>query len=145
MTPEERSLLMSKIRGTDTSIELRLRKELYRRGIRYRKNSKAIYGHPDISIKKYKIAIFCDGDFWHGYNWEEREQEIKSNRGYWVKKIEKNMEKDIEVNHVLDHLGYTVIRVWEHEIEKDLEGTANMIEKTIRNTIDEYNKRKNRG
>lgn len=138
MTPEERSILMSKIKGKDTSIELKLRKELYKRGIRYRKNSKEIYGHPDISIKKYKIAIFCDGDFWHGYNWAEREHDLKSNRGYWVKKIEKNMEKDIEVNHVLDYLGYTVIRVWEHEIEKDLKGVADMIEDIIRNAEDEY-------
>lgn len=131
MKAEERSLLMSKIRGKDTSIELELRKELFRRGIRYRKNS-SLYGHPDISIKKYKIAIFCDGDFWHGYNWEEREKDIKSNRDYWIKKIEHNMEKDIEVNHVLAHLGYTVIRVWEHEIKKDLMGTADMIEEIIK-------------
>ena len=95
MTPEERSILMSKIRGKDTSIEIALRKELYRRGIRYRKNPKNIYGHPDIAIRKYKLAIFCDGDFWHGYNWEEREKDLKSNREYWVKKIEHNMEKDI--------------------------------------------------
>ena len=132
MTPDERSFLMSKIKGKDTSIELKLRKELFKRGIRYRKNVKSIYGHPDIAIKKYKIAIFCDGDFWHGYNWEEREKELKSNRGYWVKKIERNMEKDIEVNHVLKHLGYSVIRIWEHEIEKNLKGVADMVEQTIR-------------
>lgn len=71
MTKEERSLLMGKIKGKDTSIEILLRKELFRRGIRYRKNPKDIYGHPDIAIKKYKLAIFCDGDFWHGYNWEK--------------------------------------------------------------------------
>ena len=122
---------MSRIRGKDTKIELELRKELYRRGIRYRKNSKTIYGHPDISIKKYKIAIFCDGDFWHGYNWEDRKNSRKTNKNYWFDKIERNMEKDIEVNHVLGHLGYTVIRIWEHEIEKDTKGVADMIESKI--------------
>ncbi len=122
---------MSRIRGKDTKIELELRKELYRRGIRYRKNSKTIYGHPDISIKKYKIAIFCDGDFWHGYNWEDRKNSLKTNKSYWFDKIERNMEKDIEVNHVLGHLGYTVIRIWEHEIEKDTKGVADMIESKI--------------
>lgn len=131
MQKEERSLLMSRIKGKDTSIEVLLRKELYKRGIRYRKNI-SLYGHPDISIKKYRIAIFCDGDFWHGYNWEERENDIKSNRDYWIRKIERNMEKDIEVNHVLEHLGYTVIRVWEHEIRKDLIGVADMIEDIIK-------------
>lgn len=131
MQREERSLLMSRIKGKDTSIEVLLRKELYKRGIRYRKNT-SLYGHPDISIKKYRIAIFCDGDFWHGYNWEEREKDIKSNRDYWIRKIERNMEKDIEVNHVLEHLGYTVIRVWEHEIRKDLIGVADMIEDIIK-------------
>jgi len=138
MTLEERSILMSKIRGKDTSIEIALRKELYRRGIRYRKNPKNIYGHPDIAIRKYKLAIFCDGDFWHGYNWEEREKDLKSNREYWVKKIEHNMEKDIEVNHVLEHMGYTVIRIWEHEIKKDLLGTADMIEETLRSIQEDY-------
>lgn len=131
MQKEERSLLMSRIKGKDTSIEVLLRKELYKRGIRYRKNT-SLYGHPDISIRKYRIAIFCDGDFWHGYDWEEREKDIKSNRDYWIRKIERNMEKDIEVNHVLEHLGYTVIRVWEHEIRKDLIGVADMIEDIIK-------------
>lgn len=127
MTEAQRSYNMSRIKGKDTSIETILRRELHRRGVRFRKNSNRIYGHPDISIEKYKIAIFCDGDFWHGYNWEEREASIKSNRDYWIPKIERNMEKDIEVNHVLSYLGYTVIRVWEHEIKKDLDKVCDMI------------------
>lgn len=127
MNKEQISYNMSRIKSKDTSIETILRKELFKRGIRFRKNSPSLYGHPDISIKKYKIAIFCDGDFWHGYNWEERESQIKSNRDYWIPKIERNMEKDIEVNHVLSHLGYTVIRVWEHEIKKNLDGVCDMI------------------
>lgn len=142
MLDEKRSFIMSQIRGKDTSIEVSLRKELFSRGIRYRKNSSSVYGHPDISIKKYKIAIFCDGDFWHGYNWEETKQNIKSNREFWIKKIEHNIDKDIEVNHVLAHMGYTVIRVWEHEIKKDLDGVASMIEREILRKKYEYNERR---
>ena len=142
MLDEKRSFIMSQIRGKDTSIEVSLRKELFSRGIRYRKNSSSVYGHPDISIKKYKIAIFCDGDFWHGYNWEETKQNLKSNREFWIKKIERNIDKDIEVNHVLAHMGYTVIRVWEHEIKKDLDGVASMIEREILRKKYEYNERR---
>lgn len=122
---------MSCIHGKDTSIERMLSRELWHRGFRFRKNSKLIYGHPDIAIKRYKVAIFCDGDFWHGYDWENREKQIKSNREYWIPKIERNMTKDIETNHVLASMGYTVIRVWEHDIRKDLKGTADMIERLI--------------
>lgn len=131
MTPEERSYNMSRIRGKDTSIEKMLSRALWHRGLRFRKNSPSIYGHPDISIKKYRIAIFCDGDFWHGWNWEERKDSIKSNRDYWIPKIERNMQKDIEVNHALTAMGYTVIRVWEHEIRKNPDASADMIIRTI--------------
>ena len=131
MTPEERSYNMSRIRGKDTSIEKMLSRALWHRGLRFRKNSPSIYGHPDISIKKYRIAIFCDGDFWHGWNWEERKDSIKSNRDYWIPKIERNMQKDIEVNHALTAMGYTVIRVWEHEIRKNPDAAADMIIRTI--------------
>ena len=131
MTDEQRSYNMSCIHGKDTSIERMLSRELWHRGFRFRKNSKLIYGHPDIAIKRYKVAIFCDGDFWHGYDWENREKQIKSNREYWIPKIERNMTKDIETNHVLASMGYTVIRVWEHDIRKDLKGTADMIERLI--------------
>lgn len=82
-------------------------------------------------MKKYRVAVFCDGDFWHGWDWEERKNSIKSNRDYWIPKIERNMEKDIEVNHTLSAMGYTVIRVWEHEILKDLDDTADMIIRII--------------
>ena len=76
MTEEQRSYCMSRIRGRDTSIERILSRSLWHRGLRFRKNSKAVYGHPDISIRKYRIAIFCDGDFWHGYDWENRKDSV---------------------------------------------------------------------
>ena len=131
MTKEERSYNMSRIKGKDTSIERMLSRALWHRGLRFRKNSPSVYGHPDISVKKYRVAVFCDGDFWHGWDWEERKDSIKSNRDYWIPKIERNMEKDIEVNHTLSAMGYTVIRVWEHEIVKDLDDTADMIIRII--------------
>lgn len=122
---------MSRIRGKNTSIELFLSKALWHRGLRFRKNSKTIFGHPDISIKKYKVAIFCDGDFWHGYDWENRKDDIKSNRDYWIPKIERNMDKDKEVNHILQNMGWTVIRIWEHEIRNDLPDVADMITRIV--------------
>ena len=99
--------------------------------IRYRKNFKKLPGSPDIAIIKIKLAIFIDGEFWHGYNWEERSHKIKSNREYWIPKIERNMKRDIENNECLNKLGYTVIRFGEKEIYKDLEGCI----KTIINRI----------
>ena len=131
MTESQRSYCMSRIKGKDTSIERILSKALWHKGLRFRKNSKSIYGHPDISIRKYRIAIFCDGDFWHGYDWENRKDSIKSNREYWIPKIERNMAKDEEVNHVLSAMGFTVIRVWEHEIRKDLDDTVAMILRAV--------------
>ena len=122
---------MSRIKGKNTTIAVLHSKALWHRGLRFRKNSK-VYGHPDIAIKKYRIAIFCDGDFWHGYDWENREKNIKTNRDYWIPKIERNIEKDTEVNFVLRNMGWTVIRVWEHEIRKDLPDTADMIVRIVK-------------
>ena len=123
---------MSRIKGKGTSIELLLSKALWHRGLRFRKNSSSVYGHPDISVKKYKVAIFCDGDFWHGYDWENRKDSIKTNRDYWIPKIERNIVKDTEVSHTLQSMGWTVIRIWEHEIRNDLPGTADMIIRLIK-------------
>ncbi len=132
MTEEQRSYCMSRIRGKNTSIENLLAHELWHRGLRFRRNGRGIYGHPDISIRKYRIAIFCDGDFWHGYDWENRKDAIKSNREYWIAKIERNMEKDAEVNHILSSQGWTVIRLWEHEIRNDLPDAADLVMRLIR-------------
>ena len=131
MTDPQRSYNMSRIRGKDTSIEIALSKALWHRGLRLRGNQSGIYGHPDLSSRRLKVAIFCDGDFWHGWDWEERKDRIQSNRSYWIHKIERNMEKDEEVNHHLTDQGWLVIRVWEHEIRKDISGTADMIFRLI--------------
>ena len=125
------SYTMSRIRGKDTSIELRLRKELYRRGYRYRANSKYIFGHPDISFKGYKVAIFCDSEFWHGKNFEENKKKLHSNLDYWIPKIERNIARDNEVNTHLKNEGYTVIRFWGDEINKDLDRCVSIIEEEL--------------
>lgn len=96
-TSTERSELMRKIRSRNTKPEIRLRKALWRSGIRYRLNVKKVYGSPDILISKYRIAIFVDGELWHGFNWNVKRDSIKSNRDYWIPKIERNMERDTKL------------------------------------------------
>ncbi len=120
LTPEQRRRNMQAIRSKDTTIELLLRKALWERGVRYRKNYKKLIGKPDIAITKYRIAVFCDSDYWHGYDWENRNQRIKSNRDYWVPKIERNMKRDQEVTERLQHEGWIVLRFWEWQIRKKL-------------------------
>ena len=131
MTDAQRSYNMSRIRGKDTSIEKALSRALWHRGLRFQKNSSSVYGHPDISVKKYKVAIFCDGDFWHGYDWENRKDAIKSRREYWIPKIERNIAKDEETNHILSAMGYKVIRIWEYEIRNDIDDVVAMIMRAI--------------
>ncbi|NCO62858.1 MAG: very short patch repair endonuclease [Flavobacteriales bacterium] len=126
-TTKKRSKIMSKIRGKNTKPELLFRKALWKRGVRYRINSKILPGKPDISIQKYKLAIFIDGEFWHGYNWNERKETIQSNRGFWIPKIERNMQRDEEVNQQLADLDYTVFRFWEQDIKTELDKCINDI------------------
>ena len=115
------SYTMSRIRGKDTSIEVKLRKALYEKGCRYRCNSKYIFGHPDISFKGVKVVVFCDSEFWHGKDFEENEKKILSNREYWIPKIKRNIERDNEVNEKLAQEGYLIFRFWGGEIEKNLD------------------------
>jgi DNA mismatch endonuclease (patch repair protein) len=119
-TTPERSLRMSNIRSTNTRYEIVLRKALWATGIRYRLNVKTLPGKPDIVIGKHKLVIFVDGEFWHGFNWEEKKLRIKANKNYWVPKIERNMQRDLENMAALEALGYTVLRFWEQDIRKDL-------------------------
>lgn len=117
MTPEQRSLVMSHIKGKDTSIEVLLRKALWHKGIRYRKNYKKLPGTPDIAIIKYKIAIFCDSEFFHGYNWEIKKQKLGQNREYWIKKIEQNMTRDRETDFKLIAMDWVPMHFWGKEIQ----------------------------
>lgn len=130
-TTQARSKLMSKIKSKDTKAELALRKALWAKGYRYRKNVKKLPGSPDIVLKKYGLVIFIDGEFWHGYNWEEKKQKIKSNREFWIPKIERNMQRDARNNQLYQSKGWTVLRFWERQLKKDLAGCIQQIEGTI--------------
>lgn len=131
LTPEQRKKNMQAIRSKDTTIELALRKALWQKGIRYRKNYKGLIGKPDIVITKYRIVVFCDSDFWHGYDWDNRKSRIKSNQEYWIPKIERNMKRDKEVTAVLVEQGWIVLRFWEHSIRKNLESCLDDIEEAV--------------
>ena len=120
-TTKERSHLMKKIKSTNTKPELLLRRRLWSEGFRYRVNSKKLPGRPDILFVKKKIAVFVDGSFWHGYNWESKRDKLKTNREFWLQKIERNMERDKENNEKLKYLGWQVIRFWDHDVEKNIE------------------------
>ena len=108
-----------------------LRKKLWGKGYRYRKNYNKIVGKPDNVFPKYKIAIFCDSTFWHGYNWEEKKKRLDTNKEYWIKKIERNMERDKRVNEELTSQGWIVLRFWETDIKKNLDECVAKIEKAI--------------
>ena len=111
---------MSAVRSKGSRIEKKLGSALWAAGVRYRKHYPVI-GKPDFALPGYKIAIFCDSHFWHGYKWEERKHDHKINKNFWYKKIERNIERDKEVNYMLTAMGWKVIRFWEHEINEDVE------------------------
>jgi DNA mismatch endonuclease (patch repair protein) len=124
---------MSKIRSKETKPEVILRKKLWQIGLRYRKNYKSLKGVPDIVFLKEKVAIFVDGEFWHGYNWVEKKKKINSNRSYWIKKIEGNIERDTEVKKQLASMGWKVLRFWEKEVKSDLEKCVSKIINALKN------------
>ncbi len=128
---EKSTSIMSKIKSKNTKAEIKLRKTLFSLGYRYRVNNKTIKGKPDIVFLKKKVIVFIDGDFWHGYNWEERKTKIKTNRDYWIPKIERNIQRDRENNTILASEGWKVLRLWEHEINKDINGCVQRVIKLI--------------
>lgn len=128
-TPEQISYNMRQVKNKDSGIELALRKELWSRGLRYRKNVKSVYGKPDIAFIGKKIAIFCDSEFWHGYDWEKHKKDFKSHQEFWIPKIERNMERDREVTAKLESKGWIVLRFWGKEIKKNVSICADIIQK----------------
>ena len=124
---------MSKIKGSNTKIEIALRKVLWNKGYRYRKNYKALPGRPDIALTKYKIAIFCDSEFFHGRDWDILKPRLEKgkNPDYWVKKIERNKQRDIEKDQALQYLGWTVIHFCGKDILKNPEECVRVIEEVI--------------
>lgn len=133
LTPEQRHKNMQHIKSHDTKIEILLRKALWKKGIRYRKNLRSLPGKPDIAITRYKIAIFCDGDFFHGKDWEVLKPRLeKGNNGeFWISKISRNRERDDEVNKRLLFMGWTVIRFWGTDIQKHTDECVRVVEETM--------------
>lgn len=131
-TQEQIHYNMQRVKSKDSEIEKILRNALWNKGYRYRKNVKDVFGHPDIVFKSKKVAIFCDSEFWHGYDWEHKKQEIKTRQDFWIPKIERNMQRDKEVNLKLSEEGWTVLRFWGTEIKKQTENCVKEIERCIK-------------
>ncbi len=133
LTREQRSRNMKRIRSKNTEIERMLRRELWHRGYRYRKNYGMLPGKPDIALTKYKIAVFCDSEFFHGKDWESQAVRILkcNNSEYWLKKIQRNIDRDYEVNKQLEALGWKVLRFWGRDIKKNVEDCVSEIEEAI--------------
>lgn len=131
LTTEQRSKLMSAIRSTNTKDEVRLAKALWALGYRYRRNNKTVFGRPDFTFKKIKLAIFVDGEFFHGKNWDIDRNRIKTNSEFWIKKIERNMQRDIEVNTYLESQNWKILRFWSNDIKKNLDSCILEIQNAI--------------
>ena len=138
LTPEQRHKCMHNIKSKDSGIEVALRKALWAKGYRYRKNYKDLPGKPDVALTKYKVAVFCDSEFFHGKDWDEslHAQILRgSNAEFWEKKILRNMERDREVTAKLEAMGWTVLRFWGKDIKKNLEGCVTTIEEALKNVV----------
>ena len=133
LTKEQRRKNMQHVRSKDTNIEIKLRKALWNKGYHYRKNDNRLPGKPDIVLTKYKIAIFCDSEFFHGKDWEVLKPRIErgDNSEYWLNKISRNRERDDEVNKRLLYEGWTVIRFWGKDIKKNVDECVKVVEETI--------------
>lgn len=127
LTKEQRFKNMSANKSKGTKLEIMFGKLLWNAGVRYRKNDKTVFGKPDFVVRSLKMAIFCDGEFWHGRNWSERKKDHKSNCEFWYSKIERNIARDIEVDEFLKAQGWAVFRFWESELKKEPEKCLNKI------------------
>lgn len=142
-TPEITHKIMSAVKSKGTKPEMTLRKALWAKGMRYRVNYKKLPGKPDVVFTRAKVAVFCDGDFWHGHNWALRglsslEEELESYSDFWKEKILRNIQRDDFVNKKLGSDGWYVLRFWESDIISDTE-------RCVEKIIECYNKRLNKG
>lgn len=133
LTKEQRHKNMSRIKNKNTKIEIVLRKALWNKGYRYRENYSKLPGKPDIVLTNYKIAIFCDSEFFHGKDWDNLKLQLErgNNSEFWINKISKNIERDEEINKKLNFMGWIVLRFWGKDIKKDVEQCVRTIEETI--------------
>lgn len=132
LTKEQRRRNMRRIQATDTKPEVILRKALWQKGLRYRKNYAALPGKPDIVLTRQKIAIFVDGDFWHARGHQDNPgEQVATNKEFWQKKLSRNVERDREVNDALTEAGWLVLRFWEKDILHNLENCLKVILKYV--------------
>jgi len=131
LTPEQRKKCMQSNKSKGTKPELVLAKAMWALGLRYRKNSGSIFGKPDFSFKKYKVAVFVDGEFWHGKDWGRKKAEIKGNREFWITKIERNIRRDMEVTGRLKAEGWTVLRFWSNDVVKNTTYCAEKVKEIV--------------
>jgi len=130
-TLPEISKRMSQVKLKRGVAETMLAKALWHRGVRYRLNFRALAGSPDIAITKQRVAVFVDGEFWHGHDWEIRKPKLKRNREYWIEKIEENMARDKRNDTMLEATGWSVIHFWEKEVLKNLDACTDAVVKVI--------------
>ena len=130
-TPKQRSKNMRAVKNKGSKEEIMLTKALWHLGYRYRKNDKTVFGKPDLTFKKYKLAVFVDSEFFHGKDWETKKYEIKSNQEFWYKKIERNIERDKEVTAFLERSGWTVLRFWAKDVRMELDSCITQIVSVI--------------
>jgi len=135
LKPSSKASSKTKQKNThkDTRHEILLRKELWRSGLRYRKNVISLIGKPDIVFSSSRVIVFCDGDFWHGRNWKELKSKLKrrANPKYWIAKIAYNIERDKKNNMLLEDEGWHVIRLWETDIKRDPKSAAELVKKIV--------------
>lgn len=131
LTPEQRRKNMQHVRNKNSQIELKLRRALWHAGFRYRKNVREVFGCPDIVFLRLKIAVFCDSEFWHGYDWENRKHDFKSRQDFWIPKIERNIARDKEVNERLTAEGWIVLRFFGREIKRNVDECVRIVAETV--------------
>ena len=131
LTPAQRHKNMQRICNKDSQIELKLRRALWHAGFRYRKNLRSVFGCPDVVFLRLKIAVFCDSEFWHGFDWENRKHDFKSRQDFWIPKIERNMARDREVNEHLTAQGWKVLRFFGNQIQRNVDECVRIIAQTV--------------
>ncbi|MGN6166144.1 MAG: very short patch repair endonuclease [Flavisolibacter sp.] len=131
LNKEQRRKNMQANRSSGTTSEILLARALWSKGYRYRKNDKSVLGKPDITFKKFKIAIFIDGEFWHGKDWETKKIKITHNPNYWIKKIERNIERDKTIRQELEARGWAILRFWHKDVRRNLTQCVEAIENVI--------------